>query len=482
MSVSAGPDWTVWQSTNYELLPSGQIIPHIQSYEERATGLNFLNPTTGQLAPAIEEVDLLPDGSGAAATNGQSQVFFPNDLATGVIRVITPAPESLVLESRPVSIGYSDSTNYIEIASTTNSAGSLIATNEVLYQGGLAGHGIACDVLFVYRKSGLEQDVIFRSRPPAPEQFGLSSANTRLQVSTEFFNSPTPSETIEGVNPQAGLSDSCLSFGRAKMIQGRAFLTGDSDSAQIPTFKTWVPIDSTTSALVEQVPYNQVSASLATLPLVASADVPLPPSPGSGAARGHGSVARAGGWRNGSSALPGYAKGNRWQSGSSALPVRKVSSKRMRTRMVNQRLVTSSPTGVFKDWSHSQSLLTSSPTGLKGRKPGFCFDYIQITGEETNFVFRGDEAYFVSSLYYLYGKTTIEGGTIVKMNSGGQLNIDPNGTVDCQTEPYKPAIFTSYNENDVGDWWGSGSPAMGDVQTPPRCGGLQWNPGSAARA
>ena len=45
-NVSAGPDWTVWQSTNYELLPSGQIIPHIQSYEERATGLNFLNPAT----------------------------------------------------------------------------------------------------------------------------------------------------------------------------------------------------------------------------------------------------------------------------------------------------------------------------------------------------------------------------------------------------------------------------------------------------
>ncbi|HEV2330648.1 MAG TPA: immunoglobulin domain-containing protein [Verrucomicrobiae bacterium] len=451
--VSAGLDWTVWQSTNFELLPSGQIIPHVRRFEERATGLNFLNPATGNLEPAKEEIDLLPDGSGAAATNGQIQVYFPNDLATGVIRVITPAPESLVLESQPVSVGYSDSTNYIEIASITNSVGEIISSNEVLYPSALIGPGgLKCDVLYEYRKSGLEQNIIFRTQPPTPGD----GANVRVQVTTLFFNSPTPSQTAEPVNPQAGLSDSCLSFGRSKMIQGRAFLAGDSDSAQIPTFKTWVNIDQTThtSALIEQVPYNQVSASLATLPLVASAGtgqsharyagtsgrgsveraksgpLPHPPSSGSGAASGRASVAKAG---NGSKISRTRTQLRQGYAG--------------QARMIDQRLV------------------TSSPTGLIGRKPGFCFDYIQITANETNFVFRGDEAYFVSSGYYLYGKTTIEGGTIVKMNNGGQLNIDPSGTVDCQTQPYKPAIFTSYNENDVGDWWGSGSPAMGDVKT-----------------
>jgi hypothetical protein len=100
-----------------------------------------------------------------------------------------------------------------------------------------------------------------------------------------------------------------------------------------------------------------------------------------------------------------------------------------------------------------------------GRRRGFCFDYITINGYETNYVFRGDGTFYVSSPLYLYGTNVIEGGSTFKASGSGVINVEPEGTIDCETTPYLPALFTSVNDNAVGDWWGSGSPALGDVGT-----------------
>ena len=73
--------------------------------------------------------------------------------------------------------------------------------------------------------------------------------------------------------------------------------------------------------------------------------------------------------------------------------------------------------------------------------------------------------YFLSGPAYLYGNTVLEGGSVIKANTNGMLNIESGGTVDCQTGPYLAALFTSYNDNAIGYGFGSGSPAMGDVNT-----------------
>jgi hypothetical protein len=108
--------------------------------------------------------------------------------------------------------------------------------------------------------------VIFRTKPPTPEQFGLDSATARLQLMTEFFNSPAPTAEAEPTDSQSDLQDSTLTFGNVKMIQGRAFLIGNAGDPQVSIFKSWQAIDANTSVLVEQLPYSQVAASLATLP------------------------------------------------------------------------------------------------------------------------------------------------------------------------------------------------------------------------
>jgi hypothetical protein len=191
------------------------------------------------------------------------------------------------------------------------------------------------------------------------------------------------------------------------MIQGRAFLIGNTGDPQVPIYKNWQSIDANTAALVEQLPYSQIAASLATLPARVSSKKSI------------------------------------------HSPLRKVASRWIMPSAKKTRTSTN----------------TVKMVRIKQR-PGFTLDYITINSQSlTNYVFQGDSAYLLSGPAYLYGNTVLEGGSVIKANTNGVLNIESGGTVDCQTCPYLPALFTSYNDNAIGYGFGSGSPAMGDVNT-----------------
>ena len=226
----------VWERTVYEVGPSGQAVPRVRSYTELATGLNFMQ--NGQYVPSQEEIDLLPQG-GAAATKGQHQVYFPNDIYEGVIELVTP--DGKQLQSRPLGISYDDGNGTVMIAALTNSVGMLVAPNQVIYPN--AFYGLNADLRYTYTKAGFEQDVILHEQPPAPEAAGLNPATTRLQVLTEFFNPPQPNVTPMSLPAQAGieLQDESLDFGVMKMMQGRAFLFGaDAKDMGIWVGKNWL--------------------------------------------------------------------------------------------------------------------------------------------------------------------------------------------------------------------------------------------------
>ena len=67
-------------------------------------------------------------------------------------------------------------------------------------------------------------------------------------------------------------------------------------------------------------------------------------------------------------------------------------------------------------------------------------------------MFQGDTTYYISSSVNLYGTTVVEGGTVIKFNSGGLSGPDLtfNGPVDCQTSHWHPAIFTAKDDDSVG--------------------------------
>ena len=385
----------VWGWTEYQQAPDGEAIPKTHQYTELASGLCYQQD--GQWMDSQEQITILPDGS-AEATQGQHQAYFPADIYNGVIKLVTP--DGLQLQSQPMALSYYDGTNTVIIAVLTNSVGELIASNQIIYPN--AFEGVDADLLYSYKKSGFEQDVIFRSQPSGPGQFGLNPAYTRLQMLTEFLNPPTPVQSPAPGSFQDGLQDTTLTFGQMMMGHGRAFMAGASglqnNRNEIPVCKSWVNSDGRT-LLVEEVPYLTLYPELATLP-----SQPL-------------------------------------STMNSANPIlHKVSSRRL---LPPVRLATVTTNAILLARADS------------AQKPGFVFDYVTVNSNETNFTFQGDVTYYISSPFYLFGTTTVEGGAIIKMTNystgGGMINIDQHGTVNCQTAPYRPAVFTSMDDNTLGE-------------------------------
>ena len=68
--ADSGPNFRIWQQAVASTNGQGQVINHINSYTELATGLNFLS--NGVFVPASENIQIT--AGGGAATNGQHQV------------------------------------------------------------------------------------------------------------------------------------------------------------------------------------------------------------------------------------------------------------------------------------------------------------------------------------------------------------------------------------------------------------------------
>src|SRR6185503_1511888 len=82
------------------------------------------------------------------------------------------------------------------------------------------------------------------------------------------------------------------------------------------------------------------------------------------------------------------------------------------------------------------------------RRAGFNIDY-QILNTIANQTLKGDSTYYVTNTAILSGVTVIEGGTVVKYTNGAQVKIQ--GTLKCLTSLYRPAVFTSKDDNSVGE-------------------------------
>jgi hypothetical protein len=395
----------VWQQTTYEVDPSGRVFSRQHSYTELASGLNHL--VNGQWVESSEQIDIQPNGT-AQAVNGQHQAYFPGDIYQGEIELVTP--DGVQLHSRPMGLSYFDGTNSVMIAELTNSIGVVSGANQVIYPNAFTD--FKADLVYTYTKAGFEQDIVLREQPPTPESFGLNSQNTRLQVLTEFFDTADPGQTALAVNPQDGLSDTSLTFGQMKMIQGKAFAVGDTDQAgppsKTPVYKSWQILDGRTF-LVEELPVQSITTQLEQLPVPASANVTV------------------------SSANPG---------------LHKVSATR--------RL---SPSRLAQTSTNTMQLAQAGST----KKLGLVLDYVIVDtsdGDAYNYTFQGDTTYYLSGQFFIDSTMTLEGGAVIKFAPTNSPYIDLYA-LNCQTSPYRPAVFTSRDDNSVGETisGSTGSPA-----------------------
>ena len=389
----------------------GKAITQTNSYTELATGLHYLQD--GKLVESKAEITLLPQG-GAAATQGQHKAYFPPNLNGGVIDLVMP--DGRELKSQIRGLGYYDKATgkNVILAEVRDTEGTLYPPNVIVYEN--AFNGLHADVRYTYRRSGFEQDVILREQPPTPKELGLAPDTTRLEVLTEFIESPTPAKRTVGLESKASDADQSLYFGAMTMVRGRAFSTGEPSRTNRPVAvsKSWEQIEGR-PFLIEQVDYNQIAPKLNSLPKTP-----------------HGA----------SITNPGKSsKIGRLASGRQ-LPARNIASKKNKSLQLAK--------------------------AKEASRPGFLLDYpIQLHPTENNFTFAQGQTYYVvgdgPGGAILTGTTTIENGAVIKSRFDDPyqgydqyvLLLEDTTTTTaslvCSTIPDRPAIFTDWCDDSVGD-------------------------------
>src|SRR2546429_3673398 len=237
--VAAGQHHRVWQTVSVD--EQGQT--NVSSFTELATGLNYLNPATGQYEESKEQFQIAKDGS-AIATNGQHRVILGADINSGgSVDLLTPDGERL--RSNPMGLSFFDtaSRKNVLIAEVTNCIGELVAPNVVLYPN--AFDTLKGAIRYTYTRDGFDQDVILYENPGSPADYGLNPATTLLEMNSEFFNFPIP--TAQATTDD----DPALNFGQMQMGRGKAYFVNNTlEAADVS--KTWTAIDGRTF-LIESV-------------------------------------------------------------------------------------------------------------------------------------------------------------------------------------------------------------------------------------
>ena len=379
---------------------AGQVS-HVtnNAYTELASGLCY--EKNGQWVDSVAQIDVDNVAGGASATQAPHNVHFANNANTagGAIHLVTS--DGKVFDSRVYGIAYWDivSGSNVLLAPLQDCQGVIVGKNRVVYTN--AFQGLNADLEYIVTKSGLEQNVILRERPPTPDSLGLDPATSRLQVLTEFFDPPAPvitSRLIDNVE-----DDAHLDFGPMFVGVGKAFMAQGQAAQDLPgtgiVQKHWTKVDGGRDFLIEEISYATVSQSLQTLPRHASA-APLAP------AIKHLAALKP--------LLPREAS-------------RKGPSLPMRTAQ-------------------------AMPS-----QPGLVVDYITCNGGgPPGNVFQCDTTYFISGTVYTASPICFEGGAVIKFappSGGNYMSIVNGGAApfNFAGSAYRPTVFTAWNDDSVGD-------------------------------
>ena len=338
--------------------------------------------------------------TGAVSSNAAHTVTFLGNInSAGAIDIALPDGQHL--RGNPLCLSYFDTASgkSVLIAQVKDSLGQLFPSGtDAIYPDAFTD--FRCDILYENAVSGFEQLIVLREQPPSPTEWGLNPETTMFQVITEFLNPPTPQvSTIQIENDQ----DNYLDFGTMQMGPGVAFALGN-ETNQVRVMKHWAVLNGR-NCLIEEVPFQAVVPQLSDLPPPVPESGSLGPSPGS--------------------------------------PVHRLALDR---ELPSKRLVAKTSTPLR---------LASHPKALKG----FAMDYT-LLNSQTNLTLQMDSTYYCSGTVNVSSNLVIEGGSVTKFTNSTAATIIASNVV-CKTGMYRPAVFTSKDDNSLGQniTGSSGSPS-----------------------
>jgi hypothetical protein len=408
---------TVWQRVEWSTNSLGRAVARTNELVEIATGLNHLSDETPpEWQPSREEWVAYPDG--IVALTGRHKVILapPNLTLGGCVEVDVLLPDGVSrLVSSPVSLGFYDPVDGKQLVLAEVKADCKpergAAMNEIVFRS--CFDHIRGSIRFLYTKSGVHQHVVLEQRLELSPGF---SDKSRLECYTVFApNTPAPQiqtrvlrrekdPVLRALMVEPDFTDSQISFGGEMAMQaGKAFSLGDeAEESAIRVGKQWTEIGGL-PVLIEAVEFQ-----------------PLEPL------------------------LEGLASVVRPNSGGLA-----VNSSRQIKRAKEQARL---PQQHYRAFAKEQEIqLARHPLS----PPAVVLDY-ELLGSGTNLVLKGGTTWFVSGLVNVTN-LVIEGTAVVKVTNSPSAKIVVHGTVDCQTGPYRPAIFTSQYDTSVGESIGSGT-------------------------
>lgn len=409
--VERGPHHRVWERRTVQVLPIGRSVTNRSSYTELATGMHYQKD--GQWLESKEKIELF-EGA-AAALQGQHKAVFSQNINTkGGILVI--APDGSRLRSHVLGLAYTDAASgqSVLISGPRDSIGE-VGGNQVYYRNAFDG-GFRADMRYTYTRGGFEQDVVIRESPPSPKQFGFNPETTRLEVWTEFIESGDPVKSVTALKTlddpalrqemaDPDLTDEMLGFGAMWIGRGNAFPIeqngAERDGGTTPVGKSWIMLEGR-RFLIEKVDYKDVEAQLAELPKSASVAKPRT------------NLQQAGIGRNSRlGLLAGLNSPERSKGEIGAAPMRMASA-------------------------------------MPAEK-GFVLDYV-LASTQTNGTFHADKTYYLSGTVSLSGTNSFEGGAVFKYANNASLGlISVNSNLNWRATPYRPVIFTSKDDDTVGE-------------------------------
>ncbi len=179
---------TAWEATEpVTNALTGEVTTQEHRFIEVASGLNYLDPTTGQFQPSQDLIELTADG-GAAAVHGPAKLYVQPNLNTDAAITIVTVSNRL-FQIRPLGLFFYDSQSGRAqlLAPVQDCVGELVPPNQVVWK---SAFGPLADLRLTYTKSAIESDVMLRQQPILPD--GWDPQTTRLEVWHEQTGCPAP--------------------------------------------------------------------------------------------------------------------------------------------------------------------------------------------------------------------------------------------------------------------------------------------------
>ena len=414
------------------------------SWVELQSGMHYRSPETGEWIESSPEIIIT--NNGAIGQGAPHQARFSVNISSPV-GVEVRKPDNQQLKLRILGMAFYDfikRTNVL-IAELQDSDGQLVGANQVIYTNAFTD--FQADVRYTYTQSGIEQDIILRQRPPLPEEYGLNPDSTRLLLLTEFIDPPTNVVKVQQIRRgwKKATVDKALILGAMTVGQGTAFALGeesDRDSG-IPVDKHWEILEGRTF-LIEEISFRRM------IPFLRNLQASLEPATGTTArlASKTTSPNRAG--------LKSLLAGSKVSLPRVSESKHGITPPTNTVRGVLSHNLLLPPIQMATVPSKSSIRLAS----VQPKASGVVLDFNLVNA--TNMVLQGDTTYVVASNSTINltgtngGASVIEGGCVVKFERGARINF--HGPIQCMTGPYRPAVFTSVDDNSVGTAIGNGTP------------------------